>query len=149
MNIIERQTELSKSLYEININAMKEFAALQKGNVEEYIATNRSFGEKLPTVKNIGNLVELQREYGATLWSNAKGSFANQNELLRTAIEETRDALKQAFTTDNAPANKAPVNPTTKTATSTKAKPKAKAKAKAKATVVASSPAEDTTPSAT
>ena len=146
MNIIERQTTLGKSLYEININAMKEFATLQKDNVEKYLATNRSFGEQLPAVKDINSLVELQRQYGATLWSNAKGSFEHQNELLRTAIEDTRDALKQAFTPDSAQANSAKIKPTAKTATS--AKPKAKVKAKAKAKAATKSSTADVAPSA-
>ena len=146
MNIIERQTTLSKSLYEININAMKEFATLQKDNVEKYLATNRSFGEQLPTVKDINSLVALQRQYGATLWSNAKGSFEHQNELLRTAIEDTRDALKQAFTPDRGQANSAKIKPTAKTAAP--AKPKAKVKAKAKAKAATKPAAASVAPSA-
>jgi len=129
MNIIERQTELGKSLYEINVNALKEFAALQRENIEQYLETNRAFGEKLPAVKDVSGFVELQREYGASLWSNVKHSFENQNELFRTAIEETREALKQAFSTQTGKEK-----PVTKAAPKAKAKPKAKTKAKAKTT---------------
>ena len=129
MNIIERQTELGKSLYDINVNALKEFAALQRENIEQYLETNRAFGEKLPAVKDVSGFVELQREYGASLWSNVKHSFENQNELFRTAIEETREAPNQAFSTQ--PGKEKPV---TKAAPKAKARPKAKTKAKAKTT---------------
>ena len=128
MNIIERQTELGKSLYEINTNAMKEFATLQKANIEKYLETNRSFGEKLPEVKDITSFVELQREYGATLWSNVKISFEHQNELFRSALEDTRDALKHAFTTDAVEEK-----PAAKTASKAKVKAKAKTATKSKA----------------
>ena len=129
MNIIERQTELGKSLYDINVNALKEFAALQRENIEQYLETNRAFGEKLPAVKDVSGFVELQREYGASLWSNVKHSFENQNELFRTAIEETREAHKQAFSTKTGKEK-----PVTKAAPKAKARPKAKTKAKAKTT---------------
>ena len=129
MNIIERQTELGKSLYDINVNALKEFAALQRENIEQYLETNRAFGEKLPAVKDVSGFVELQREYGASLWSNVKHSFENQNELFRTAIEETREALKQALSTQTGKEK-----PVTKAAPKAKARPKAKTKAKAKTT---------------
>lgn len=123
MNIIEKQTELTKSLYAINTTAMKEFATMQQENLQKYIETNRSFGEKLPEVKDISSFVELQREYSATLWSNVKDSFEHQNELFRSAMEETRDAVKHAFTSEDVLEDMPVV----------KAKPKAKAKTKAKA----------------
>ena len=91
--------------------------------------TNPAFGEKLPAVKDVSGFVELQREYGASLWSNVKHSFENQNELFRTAIEETREALKQAFSTQTGKEK-----PVTKAAPKAKARPKAKTKAKAKTT---------------
>ena len=119
MNVIEKQAELTKSLYAINSTALKEFATLQQENLQKYIETNRSFGEKLPDVKDISSFVELQREYGATLWSNVKDSFEHQNELFRSAMEDTRDAVKHAFTSEDL----------------VEEKPKAKTKAKAKAKV--------------
>jgi hypothetical protein len=125
MNVIERQAELGKSLYEINTTTLKEFAALQQENITKYFETNKSYGEKLPEVKDLNGFIELQREYGQTIWSNVKDSFGHQNELFRSAIEETRDALKHAFT--NETAESAP-----KAASKPKAKAKTKTKAKAK-----------------
>jgi hypothetical protein len=123
MNVIEKQTELGKSLYAINSNTLKEFATLQQENLQKYIETNRSFGEKLPEIKDMSSFVELQREYGATLWTNVKSSFEHQNELFRSAIEETRDAVKHAFTSED--------DVVEKTAVKAKAKVKtAKVKAK-------------------
>lgn len=122
MNVIERQAELGKSLYEINTTTLKEFAALQQENITKYFETNKSYGEKLPEVKDLNSFIELQREYGQTMWSNVKDSFEHQNELFRSALEETRDALKHAFTGEKA-----------ESAPKAASKPKAKAKTKAKA----------------
>ncbi|MCB1644047.1 MAG: phasin family protein [Pseudomonadales bacterium] len=120
MNIIERQTELGKSLYEINTQTLKEFANLQKANIEKYIELNKAFGEKLPEVKDLTAFFELQKEYGETLATNVKESFKSQSDLFKSAFEETQEAVKIAF----APEAEA----------SEKPKTKSKAKAKAKKT---------------
>lgn len=128
MNVIEKQTELTKSLYNINSGALKEFTSQQKANVEKYIETNKSFGERLPEVRDISGFLTLQREYGESLWANAKSAFETQNELVKTTFEETRDAFKLAMTTDEvseeAAEGKAEAVPAKKA--KTKAKPKAK-----------------------
>jgi len=121
MNVIERQAELGKSLYEINTTTLKEFAALQQENITKYFETTKSYSEKLPEVKDLNGFIQLQREYGQTVWSNVKHSFEHQNALFRSAIEETRDALKHAFSSDTA-----------ESSPKAAARPKAKTKAKAK-----------------
>ena len=128
MNVIERQTELTKSLYNINSDALKEFASQQKANVEKYIETNKSFGEKLPEIKDIPGFLTLQREYGESLWANAKTAFETQNELVKATFEETRDAFKAALTTDAA--SEEVVETKADVAPAKKAKAKAKPKAK-------------------
>ena len=128
MNVIEKQTELTKSLYNINSGALKEFTSQQKANVEKYIETNKSFGERLPEVRDISGFLTLQREYGESLWANAKSAFETQNELVKTTFEETRDAFKLAMTagevSEEAAEGKAEAVPAKKA--KTKAKPKAK-----------------------
>jgi len=133
MNVIERQTELTKSLYSINSAAMKEFAAQQKANVESYIELNKSFGEKLPEVKDIPGFFTLQREYGETLWSNTKAAFETQSELVKSTFEETRDAFKVALTTEETAEIIEAVAPAKAAPKKAPAKAKAKAKAKTKA----------------
>ena len=128
MNVIEKQTELTKSLFNINSGALKEFTSQQKANVEKYIETNKSFGERLPEVRDISGFLTLQREYGESLWANAKSAFETQNELVKTTFEETRDAFKLAMTTgevsEEAAEGEAEAVPAKKA--KTKAKPKAK-----------------------
>lgn len=97
MNIIERQAELSRSLFEINSNTLKDYASLQRNNIETWFETNKAFGEKLPEVKGVSDFVELQREYGEVLWSNMRQAVESQGELMRTAFEETSEALRVAF----------------------------------------------------
>ena len=128
MNVIEKQTELTKSLFNINSGALKEFTSQQKANAERYLETNKSFGERLPEVRDISAFLTLQREYGESLWANAKSALETQNELVKTTFEETRDAFKLAMTTgevsEEAAEGEAEAVPAKKA--KTKAKPKAK-----------------------
>ncbi len=116
MNIIEKQTELTKTLVEINTSTMKELATLQRENLEKYFETNRTYGERLPEVKSVSDFLALQREYGETLVTNTREAFETQNEIVRGAVEETTEAFRAAFTFE---AEEKPA-------------PKKKAKAKAK-----------------
>ena len=128
MNVIEKQTELTKSLFNINSGALKEFTSQQKANVEKYLETNKSFGERLPEVRDISGFLTLQREYGESLWANAKSALETQNELVKTTFEETRDAFKLAMTSnevsEKAAEDKAEAVPAKKA--KSKAKPKGK-----------------------
>jgi|KNS2Surf_BmetaT_FD_contig_31_5995451_length_462_multi_1_in_0_out_0_1 hypothetical protein len=126
MNIIERQTELGKSLYEINTSTLKEYFSIQRGSLEKYVEMNREFGAKLPELKDISGALELQKEYNETLWAHTKSSFEAQSELFKGAFSNTREALKTAYTFE-----------TEEEAPKPKAKAKAKPKAKAKKTAEA------------
>ena len=122
MSILKRQTTLGKSLYEINTNIVKELVSLQRDNVQQYFSVNKDFGSRISEIKDVTSLVNFQKEYNQTLWNNAKGAIDAQNEIVKGAFVETRDAVKLAFVAETTEevAEEAPVN----------AKPKAKAKAK-------------------
>lgn len=107
MNMIEKQVEVGKSLFEINKNTMSEMAELSRKNIETYFEVNRSFGEKLPEIREISAFLEMQREYGETLWNNAREAMESQTAILKGAFEETRDVLATAYSMeDAAPAKK-------------------------------------------
>ncbi len=100
MNIIEKQTKLGRSLYEINTSTLSEIAEQSRKNIEQYFEVNRAFGEQLPEVREVGSFFQLQREYGETLWNNAREAVEAQNSILQNAFSETREAVQTAFTAD-------------------------------------------------
>ncbi len=97
MNIIEKQTVLGKALYEINSQAVNESVELSRRNIEQYVEVNRAFAERLPEVREVGSFISLQREYGETLWNNAKEAMESQNAIVQSAMEEAREALTTAY----------------------------------------------------
>ena len=86
MNIIEKQTELGKSLYEINTATLSEMATLTRNNIEKYFETNRTFGEKLPEVRDPSTFFNLQREYKAL--ERETHELRRKNQVLETRVEQ-------------------------------------------------------------
>ena len=117
MNMIEKQAKLGRELYEINSNVMSELFELGRKNVEQHFAVNRTFGEKLPEVREISTFFELQREYGETLWNNARNAVEAQGAILGEAFNDTREAVQSAFTVETkSESAKKPANKKTKAA---------------------------------
>ncbi|MFT7547907.1 MAG: hypothetical protein ACI9VI_001748 [Candidatus Azotimanducaceae bacterium] len=127
MNMLERQVKLGKSLYEINTNVVQELYSLQQKNIDTYIETNREFGSHISEINDMHSAIELQRDYNATLWNNAKVAFKAQNKLISSALSNTRVALKFAYS----PAETKVIE-SAKQKVIAKTKPKAEVKAKAK-----------------
>jgi len=108
MNIIQKQAELGRSLFQINTNTLRSYAEMQRDNLSKYVELNSNYGKQLPEIKNVQDFLALQREYGQSVWSGVKSSVESQTSLVKSAFEETSVALKSAYTTDTATAN-APV----------------------------------------
>ena len=100
-NIIERQADLGRTLFEINQNTIQELAQSTQTNFKKYFELNNEFGQKLPEVNDISTFVELQREYGETLWNNVKEATQVQSEILKSAVEETGEAVRKVFATES------------------------------------------------
>jgi len=108
MNIIQKQAELGRSLFQINSNTLRSYAEMQRDSISKYVELNSSYGKQLPEIKNVQDFLALQREYGQSVWSGVKSSVESQTTLVKSAFEETTVALKTAYTTQaEAPAAKA------------------------------------------
>jgi hypothetical protein len=101
MNIIEKQTDFGRTLFEINQNTFQELFRSTQENVQKYFELNSEFGQKLPEITDVSSFVELQREYGETLWGNARKATESQTEILKSAVEETGNAVRKVFTTED------------------------------------------------
>ena len=111
MNILERQGELGRSLFQINTGTLRSLAELQKDNVEKYFEMNAAYWDKLPDVKDVSEYLELQRDYNESVWLGVKDSTQVQADLVKDALEEAGEAVKVAFRPDEeeeAPVQAAP-----------------------------------------
>ena len=97
MSIIEKQTELGRTLFQINTSTLREYTSMQRDNIGKYVELNKTYGQKLPEVKSISDFVSLQRDYNESIWNGLKESVSEQATLVKGALEETGTALKTAF----------------------------------------------------
>ena len=97
MNIIEKQADFGRTLFEINQNTFQELFRSSQENIQKYFELNGEFGQKLPEVRDVPSFVELQREYGETLWGNLRQAGQSQTEILKAAVEETGNAVRKVF----------------------------------------------------
>ena len=101
MSILERQADFGRTLFEINQNTFQELFQSTQQNVAKYFELNSEFSQKLPDVRDVTTFMELQREYGETLWSNVREATLSQAEILKSAVEETGNAVRKVFATES------------------------------------------------
>ncbi len=101
MNILQKQADFGRTIFEINQNAMQESFRTQQQNWQKYFELNSSFGQRLPEVKDVSTFVELQREYGSTLWENTKEATQVQTEIVKSAMAEAGEAVRKVFNNDS------------------------------------------------
>ena len=101
MNILEKQAELGRTIFDINTSALRAMAELTQENIRKYLETNQTFGDRLPEVQDMSTLVSLQREYGEVIVNNTREAVAEQTSIVQNAFESARGALETAFSTAN------------------------------------------------
>ncbi len=94
--------KLGRDLFEINTGVLRQMVELQANGVRQYFETNQQFAGKLPNVRDVSSFVEIQRDYGQALWSDAQSNLRNSGGVLKSAAQNTGTALREAFSTENA-----------------------------------------------
>lgn len=100
MGILQKQADFGRTIFEINQNAIQESFRTQQENWQKYFEMNSAFSQRLPEVTDISTFVELQREYGSTLWEKTKEATQNQAGIVKFAIAEAGEAARKVFNTD-------------------------------------------------
>ena len=97
MNAFEKTTQLSRELFEINTETVRKITELSAENFKKYMELNQDYLQKLPEVREVSAFVELQREYGETLWKGVQDDLKARGEILRSAVEETGGLFRNAL----------------------------------------------------
>lgn len=100
MNPIEKTTKLGRDLFEINTESMRKIAELSAENFKRYMELNQDYLQKLPEVRELGAFVELQRDYGQSLWQGMQDDLKARGEILRDTVEQSGSAIRGLFSGD-------------------------------------------------
>ena len=97
MNIQEKQAELGRKLFEINMTAVSEIIKSQQDGMMAYLESNSEYSKKLPEINDVTGAMELSREYGETVWNNFLSASEAQASIVRSAMEEAGEAVRASF----------------------------------------------------
>jgi len=97
MSMIEKQTELGRTLFQINTSTLRALAEHQGQNINKYVELNQDYGSKLSTLSSVSDFLALQREYNSSFWNGVRTSVSAQAGTVKNALEETGAAFKVAF----------------------------------------------------
>jgi hypothetical protein len=97
MNAFEKTAQVSRELFEINAETLRKLTELSAENFKKYMELNQDYLQKLPEVRELGAFVELQRDYGQSLWKGMQDDMKARGEILRHAVEGTGGAIRSAF----------------------------------------------------
>ena len=98
MNPFEKQLQFGRELLELNTEWYSKIAEFDSENLKKYVNLNQEFAQRLPEVKDIQSFVELQREYGETLWNGAQEVLRTRGELVQGALEANGELVRNAVT---------------------------------------------------
>jgi hypothetical protein len=97
MNAFEKTAQVGRELFEINAGTMRKITELSAENFKKYIELNQNYLQKLPEVRELGTFVELQRDYGQSLWQGMQEDLKARGEILREAVEGSGSVLRSVF----------------------------------------------------
>jgi len=97
MNAFEKTTKVGRDLFEINAETLRKITELSAENFKKYLELNQDFMQKLPEVRELGAFVELQRDYGQTLWKGIQDDLKARGEIIREAVEQTGSVVRDVF----------------------------------------------------
>ena len=100
MSIIENQVKLGRELFEINTHVARRMAEITGEGFKQVFETNQDFAKRLPEIKDVAGFMELQREYGQTLYNGVTERMQTRGEVLKEAVERGGEAMRGAFGTE-------------------------------------------------
>lgn len=100
MSVLENQFKLGRELFEINTHVARRMTEIAGEGIKQYLETNQEFAKKLTEVRDVSSFVELQREYGQTLYSGVSERLQTRGEVVKEAIERSGEVFRGAFNTD-------------------------------------------------
>lgn len=97
MNLIERQSQVTRELYEINVDTMQQLASLTREGIARYVSLNTDYLQKLGDRPGPAEWLELQQSYGASLLEGWRQDAEQGGRIMSSALERATSALRHAW----------------------------------------------------
>lgn len=99
MSFIEKQVQFGRELLDLNAQTFRKLAELQVEGLKNYFETNQEYVRKLPEVRSVASFVELQQDYGKTLWTGVQDDLTTRGEIARDVVETAGSLIRGAYVT--------------------------------------------------
>ena len=100
MNVIENQMKLGRELFEINTTVARRMTEITGEGIKQLFETNQEFAQKLTEVRDVTSFMELQREYGKSIYGGVSERMQSRGEVLKEAVERGSEVVRGAFSTE-------------------------------------------------
>ena len=97
MSVVENQMKLGRELFEINTHVARRMTEITGDAIKQYFETNQDFAKRLGEVRDVTAFMDLQREYGETLYNGVTERLQTRGEVLKEAVERGGEAVRSAF----------------------------------------------------
>ena len=97
MSVIENQMKLGRELFEINTHVARRMTEITGEAIKQYFEANQDFAKRLTEVRDVTSFMDLQREYGQTLYNGVTERMQTRGEVLKEAVERGGEAMRDAF----------------------------------------------------
>ena len=97
MSVIENQMKLGRELFEINTHVARRMTEITGEAIKQYFEANQDFAKRLTEVRDVTSFMDLQREYGQTLYNGVTERLQTRGEVLKEAVERGGEAMRDAF----------------------------------------------------
>ncbi len=97
MNPFEKQVKLGRELFEVNTSTVRKLVELGGEELRKVWELNQEFAQKLPEVRDISTFVELQREYGQSVWEGMQTAIQSRGEIVKDAVEQSGGLIRDVF----------------------------------------------------
>jgi len=97
MSILENQMNLGREIFKINTHVARRMTEIAGEGFKAYFETNQEFAKRLSEVRDVSSFVELQRDYGQTLYNGVSERLQTRGEVIKEAVERGGVAVRSAF----------------------------------------------------
>jgi predicted flap endonuclease-1-like 5' DNA nuclease len=98
MKPMERQSQVTRELYRINVETVKQLVGLSGKGITRYLTLNADYLGKLANRPGPLRFLELQRSYGESLFTGFREDAEQSARIVSTALERSSRTLLSAWT---------------------------------------------------
>ena len=94
---LEKSLKIGKDLYELNSGTMNKLFTIDAESIDTFMDVNKSFGDRMPTIKGFSEFIEMQQDYGKALWDESQSVMSAKSEIVQEAMEQAKTLMSDFY----------------------------------------------------